>query len=98
MSLVGPRPLLVEYLPLYNEEQRMRHSVLPGLTGLAQINGRNLLSWEDKFRLDVQYARNVTFRQDVAILLATFAKIIKREGISSQSAATMEPFTGNPLK
>lgn len=95
MSLVGPRPLLVKYLPLYNEEQKHRHDVRPGLTGLAQINGRNLLTWEEKFRLDVEYTRNITFVGDVKIVLATVGKIFKREGISAEGSATMEAFTGS---
>ena len=95
MSLVGPRPLLVKYLPLYNAEQRKRHSVLPGLTGLAQINGRNCLSWEDKFRMDVAYAKNITFIGDIKILLATVGKVFRREGISSATSDTMEEFTGS---
>ncbi|MBR2888843.1 MAG: sugar transferase [Oscillospiraceae bacterium] len=94
MSLVGPRPLLVKYLPLYNDEQRHRHDVRPGLTGLAQVNGRNLLSWEEKFRLDVEYVKNITFLGDMKILFATVGKIINREGISSESSATMEEFKG----
>lgn len=94
MSIVGPRPLLVKYLPLYNEEQRHRHDVLPGLTGLAQVNGRNAITWEEKFRLDVEYVRNVTFWGDVKIIFATVGKIFKREGISSETSATMEEFVG----
>lgn len=95
MSLVGPRPLLVQYLPLYNEEQKHRHDVRPGLTGLAQVNGRNLLSWEERFRMDVQYVNDITFLGDVKIMFATVGKIFKREGISAQNAATMEPFRGS---
>ena len=98
MSLVGPRPLLVQYLPLYNSEQRHRHDVRPGLTGLAQVNGRNAISWEEKFRLDVEYVRNITFFGDVKIILATVGKIFKREGISSATSDTMEDFTGTPEK
>lgn len=94
MSIVGPRPLLVQYLPLYNEEQKHRHDVLPGLTGLAQVNGRNAISWEEKFRLDVEYARNVTFLGDMKIILKTVGSVFRREGISSETHATMEPFTG----
>ena len=94
MSIVGPRPLLVKYLPLYNEEQRRRHDVLPGLTGLAQVNGRNAITWEEKFRLDVEYVNNVTFRGDVKIIIATVGKIFKREGISSETSVTMEEFKG----
>lgn len=95
MSIVGPRPLLVQYLPLYNEEQRHRHDVLPGLTGLAQVNGRNAISWEEKFRLDVEYARNVTFIGDIKIIFKTVGSVFKQEGISSDTHATMEPFTGS---
>lgn len=94
MSIVGPRPLLVQYLPLYNEEQRHRHDVRPGLTGWAQVNGRNAISWEERFRLDVEYVRNITFVMDVKIILQTVGKIFKREGISSESSVTMEDFTG----
>ena len=94
MSIVGPRPLLVKYLPLYNEEQRHRHDVRPGLTGWAQVNGRNAISWEERFRLDVEYVRNITFVMDVKIILQTVGKIFKREGISSESSVTMEDFMG----
>jgi len=94
MSVVGPRPLLVKYLPLYDEEQRHRHDVRPGLTGLAQVNGRNLCSWEDKFRYDVEYARNVTFWGDVKIIWQTVLIVLKRQGISSETSATMEVFQG----
>lgn len=96
MAIVGPRPLLVKYLPLYNEEQRHRHDVRPGLTGLAQVNGRNAISWEEKFRLDVQYVENITFVMDAKIILQTVGKIFKREGISSDTSATMEEFKGSP--
>ena len=95
MSIVGPRPLLVRYLERYNEEQKHRHDVLPGLTGLAQVNGRNAISWEDKFRYDVEYTRNVTFVGDVKIILKTIAKVFKKEGISSGTSVTMEEFMGN---
>lgn len=95
MSVVGPRPLLVKYLPLYDEEQRHRHDVRPGLTGLAQVNGRNLCSWEDKFRYDVEYARNVTFWGDAKIIWQTVLIVLKRQGISSETSATMEAFLGN---
>ena len=98
MSIVGPRPLLVKYLPLYNEEQRHRHDIRPGLTGHAQVNGRNAITWEEKFRLDVEYVRNVTFLMDVKIILQTVGKIFKREGISSETSATMEEFRGTPDK
>ncbi|NLK64052.1 MAG: sugar transferase [Tissierellia bacterium] len=95
MGIVGPRPLLVQYLPLYNEHQRRRHEVRPGLTGLAQINGRNTLTWKDKFEYDVKYVDTITFFGDIIIILKTLKKVIIREGISSNSAPTMEPFTGN---
>jgi len=95
MSIVGPRPLLVEYLELYNSEQRKRHEVRPGLSGYAQINGRNALSWEDKFKLDVVYVNNVTFKHDIGIILKTILKVIKREGISSSNSVTMEKFKGS---
>lgn len=95
MSIVGPRPLLVRYLPRYNEEQKHRHDVRPGLTGYAQVNGRNAISWEEKFRLDVQYVNNITFWLDLKIIFQTVGKIFKREGISSESSATMEEFMGN---
>lgn len=98
MSLIGPRPLLVKYLPLYNEEQRHRHDVRPGLTGWAQINGRNALSWEEKFRLDVWYVQNVRFSLDVKILFLTVKKVFCREGISAEGAATMEEFVGTAAK
>jgi lipopolysaccharide/colanic/teichoic acid biosynthesis glycosyltransferase len=95
MSIVGPRPLLVEYLKLYNAEQKKRHRVRPGLSGYAQINGRNALSWEDKFRLDNVYVNNVTFLNDIAIIFKTIIKVVKREGISSSNSVTMEKFNGN---
>jgi undecaprenyl phosphate N,N'-diacetylbacillosamine 1-phosphate transferase len=98
MSLVGPRPLLVEYLPLYNKVQIRRHEVTPGITGWAQVNGRNAISWEQKFEYDVWYVNNQSFLLDVRILLLTFRKIFKREGISSATSATMEKFTGSPSK
>lgn len=94
MSIVGPRPLLVKYLPLYNDEQRQRHIVRPGITGLAQVNGRNAISWEDKFKLDCEYVQNVTFINDMKIFLKTIGTVIKREGISSDTSETMEEFTG----
>jgi lipopolysaccharide/colanic/teichoic acid biosynthesis glycosyltransferase len=96
MSVVGPRPLLVRYLPRYNQEQRRRHDVLPGLTGYAQVNGRNAISWEEKFRLDVEYVDHLSFMLDVKIILQTVGKIFKKEGISSESSATMEEFMGSP--
>ena len=98
MSFVGPRPLLVKYLPLYNEEQKHRHDVRPGLTGWAQVNGRNLLSWEDRFEKDVYYARNISFLFDLKIVYLTFAVVFNRSGISSESDATMEAFTGTKTK
>ena len=94
MSIVGPRPLLVQYLPLYNAEQRRRHEVRPGLTGLAQVNGRNLLTWEQRFALDVQYVQNVTLIGDIKILLQTVAVVFKRDGINSETSSTMEDFLG----
>lgn len=96
MSFVGPRPLLVQYLPLYNEEQAHRHDVLPGLTGWAQVNGRNAISWEKKFEYDVWYTRNISFLLDAKIVLMTVGKVLKRDGISSGTHATMEFFTGTP--
>jgi lipopolysaccharide/colanic/teichoic acid biosynthesis glycosyltransferase len=95
MSIIGPRPLLVQYLPLYNEHQKRRHEVRPGLSGLAQINGRNSISWEDKFDLDVQYVNNVSLIGDCKIIFLTFKKVFGREGINSETAATMDPFKGN---
>ena len=95
MSIVGPRPLLVKYLPLYTEEQHHRHDVRPGLTGLAQVKGRNNLTWEQKFAYDIQYISNgITLKQDVSILLQTFLCVIKRKGINAEGSATMEAFTG----
>ena len=96
MSIVGPRPLLVKYLPRYNAEQRHRHDVRPGLTGLAQVNGRNAISWEEKFQLDVDYVRHITFAGDVKIVLATVGKVLHHEGISGGNSATMEEFRGTP--
>ena len=95
MSLVGPRPLLMEYLPLYSAEQARRHEVKPGITGWAQVNGRNNLSWEDKFKMDVWYVDHLSFRLDIKILLITLWKVIKREGISQKGQATMEKFKGS---
>lgn len=94
MAIVGPRPLLVEYLSLYNEEQRHRHDVRPGLTGLAQINGRNSISWEEKFKDDIEYVNNITFAQDIKIILKTFVKVFKRDGINQEGNATMRKFEG----
>ncbi|MBD9399648.1 sugar transferase [Pseudomonas sp. PDM11] len=95
MSLVGPRPLLMEYLPLYSPEQYRRHEVRPGVTGWAQINGRNALSWEDKFKLDVWYVDNRSFWLDCKILFLTVKKVLVRDGISADGEATMTKFTGN---
>lgn len=95
MSVIGPRPLLVRYLPLYNAEQHRRHDVKPGLSGWAQVNGRNTVSWEDKFRMDVWYADHVSFLLDAKIVLMTIGKFIKREGISSETSVTMEEFKGS---
>ena len=96
MSIVGPRPLLVRYLPRYNEEQKHRHDVRPGLTGWAQVNGRNALTWEKKFEYDVEYVRNISFFMDVKIILKTVMAVIKKDGISSETSATMEEFMGSP--
>ena len=98
MSFVGPRPLLVKYLPLYNEEQHRRHEVRPGLTGWAQVNGRNLLSWEDKFEKDVYYVDNISFLLDLKIVFKTVAVVFNHSGISSETDATMEAFTGTKSK
>lgn len=98
MSFVGPRPLLVKYLPLYNEEQHRRHEVRPGLTGWAQVNGRNLLSWEDKFAKDVYYVDNISFLLDLKIVFKTVAVVFNHSGISSETDATMEAFTGTKSK
>ena len=95
MSLVGPRPLLMEYLPLYNAEQLRRHDALPGVTGWAQINGRNALSWDDKFKLDVWYVDNQTIWLDLKIVFLTVKKVLVREGISGDGEVTMSKFTGN---
>lgn len=95
MSFVGPRPLLVEYLKLYNKEQARRHEVKPGITGWAQVNGRNAISWEEKFRLDVYYVKNISFGLDLKILYLTFFKVLKRKDINSSTNITMEKFKGN---
>lgn len=95
MSIVGPRPLLVKYLPLYNEYQRRRHEVRPGLTGWAQVNGRNAISWEEKFELDIEYVDRMSFVFDLKIILLTLKKVITKEGITSENSATMEPFKGS---
>lgn len=95
MSLVGPRPLLMEYMPLYTPEQARRHEVKPGITGWAQVNGRNAISWEEKFKLDVWYVDHQSFRLDLKILWMTIVKVFKREGISQEGYATMPKFTGS---
>ena len=94
MSLIGPRPLLVQYLPLYNEKQKRRHDVRPGITGWAQVNGRNTISWEQKFEYDVWYIDHLTFLLDIKIIFMTILKVFKREGISADGEATMEVFKG----
>ena len=96
MAIIGPRPLLVRYLPRYSDEQRHRHDVRPGLTGFAQAHGRNSLSWEDKFAMDVWYTRHVSFRTDMGIIIDTVRTVVKKEGISSETSATMEEFMGTP--
>lgn len=98
MSIVGPRPLLVEYLKLYNEEQKHRHDVRPGLTGLAQTSGRNAITWEEKFEKDIEYVHNISFIGDVKIIIKTAIKVFKREGISQEGSATIEKFTGTKQK
>ncbi|MBO5736808.1 MAG: sugar transferase [Clostridia bacterium] len=98
MSIVGPRPLLVKYLPLYNEEQKHRHDVRPGLTGYAQVNGRNAISWEDKFRLDVEYTKKISLWLDITIIFKTALAVFKREGISSETSVTMEEFKGKQVE
>ena len=95
MSIVGPRPLLVKYLPLYSDEQKRRHDVRPGLTGLAQVSGRNAITWTEKFNKDIEYVDNVSLGLDISIFFKTIYCVLKREGINSDSAATMEDFTGN---
>ena len=95
MAIVGPRPLLVQYLPRYNERQRRRHDVRPGFTGLAQVNGRNSISWQQKFEWDVKYVEQVSFLMDVKIIAKTVGVVLKRDGISSETSATMEEFRGN---
>ena len=95
MALVGPRPLLPQYLPLYSKEQARRHEVRPGITGWAQVNGRNAISWNKKFELDVWYVDHCSFLLDLKIIFLTIKKVFVREGISSDTSATMEPFTGN---
>lgn len=98
MSVIGPRPLLVQYLPRYNEYQHRRHEVKPGLSGWAQVNGRNAISWEDKFNYDVEYVDNYSMLMDIKILFMTILNVLKREGISSETSATMEEFMGTPEK
>lgn len=95
MSLVGPRPLLVKYLPLYNKHQARRHEVRPGITGWAQVNGRNAISWQERFNLDVYYAENLSLALDVRIIFLTFRKVMEREGINANDTTTMEAFKGN---
>jgi lipopolysaccharide/colanic/teichoic acid biosynthesis glycosyltransferase len=97
MSLVGPRPLLVKYLPLYSTEQAMRHSVRPGITGWAQVNGRNAITWEDKFKLDVDYVTSYDFSMDFKIIVLTIKKVLIKEGIVQNGQATMEEFKGSKL-
>lgn len=95
MSIIGPRPLLIQYLPLYNEEQKRRHEVRPGLSGYAQVNGRNAISWEEKFKYDIQYVDNISFVGDCKILWLTIRKVLVREGINSKASVTVEPFMGS---
>ncbi|SDJ85712.1 sugar transferase [Natronincola ferrireducens] len=97
MSVIGPRPLLVIYLELYNEHQKRRHEVRPGLSGHAQVNGRNAISWEDKFNLDVEYVENISFIEDWKIIFKTIKKVFVKEGISSDTSVTMEPFRGSKV-
>ncbi|EHS4935217.1 undecaprenyl phosphate N,N'-diacetylbacillosamine 1-phosphate transferase [Campylobacter coli] len=94
MSFVGPRPLLVEYLPLYNEDQKLRHKVRPGITGWAQVNGRNAISWQKKFELDVYYVKNISFLLDLKIMFLTALKVLKRSGVSKEGHVTTEKFNG----
>ncbi|EAL0656618.1 undecaprenyl phosphate N,N'-diacetylbacillosamine 1-phosphate transferase [Campylobacter jejuni] len=94
MSFVGPRPLLVEYLPLYNKEQKLRHKVRPGITGWAQVNGRNAISWQKKFELDVYYVKNISFLLDLKIMFLTALKVLKRSGVSKEGHVTTEKFNG----
>lgn len=98
MAIVGPRPLLVEYLPLYNEEQKHRHDVRPGLTGLAQVSGRNSITWEEKFNDDLEYIEKISILEDIKIIFTTIGKVFKREGISQENNATMEKFKGNKME
>tara|TARA_R110002050_G_scaffold299955_1_gene467092 strand:+ start:12075 stop:12599 length:525 start_codon:yes stop_codon:yes gene_type:complete len=96
MSIVGPRPLLVQYLPLYNETQKIRHDVKPGITGWAQVNGRNAIDWEKKFELDVWYVQHLSFALDLKILVLTAKKVILKDGVNSSENLNMPPFTGSP--
>lgn len=98
MSLVGPRPLLMQYLPLYSKEQARRHEMRPGITGWAQVNGRNTISWEEKFKLDIWYIENYSFILDIKIILLTLKKVFAKEGISAKGHVTIEPFTGSKQK
>ncbi len=95
MSFIGPRPLLCEYLELYNEEQKKRHLVSPGITGLAQVSGRNAISWEDKFKFDLEYVENISFFMDIKVAIKTINKVLKRDGIGSSTSHTMEKFKGS---
>lgn len=97
MSLIGPRPLLPSYLSLYNEFQKRRHEVKPGLTGWAQVNGRNNLNWPERFKLDVEYVDNISLLTDIQIFIQTIEKVLKKDGISSEESVTMEPFRGNDI-
>lgn len=94
MSIIGPRPLLIEYLPLYNEKQKHRHDVRPGLSGLAQVNGRNTISWEEKFDYDIEYVKSISFLLDLKLIVQTFLKVFKREGVNKSESITMEKFKG----
>lgn len=94
MSIIGPRPLLIQYLPLYDDHQKRRHEVRPGLSGLAQVSGRNSISWEDKFELDVEYVDNVSFIRDWKIIFLTLKRVLEREGVNAEGNATIEPFKG----
>ncbi len=98
LSFIGPRPLLMEYLPLYSDEERRRHNVRPGMTGLAQVSGRNALAWPERLRLDVEYADDVTWRKDVEILARTVGKVLRADGITAESSVTMPRFTGSRPK
>lgn len=95
MSIIGPRPLLVKYLPLYDDKQRMRHKVKPGITGWAQVNGRNAISWQEKFELDTWYTKNISFKTDLKIILLTIKKVVLKEGVDNNENVNMPPFLGN---